>query len=398
MTSYYHAGMEHIRAQSARYGSAPTRERDSDQLSPIARAAWYVEDAFSGNFEEDMDSRTNAQRDAYVRYESLVHPERLVCVVALALVSLIEVPLWCLQGRNNLFWVGGSEVCRKHDLYLSGIEYVPYIATLLVEACALGYLATLCGLEVGFGRPRDIKLQTRLLTTGLAAFDLVIFALRLALDYPPSFRLGPYLRVILLAANTKEVWAAGRACLAMIPSFLDVSLLLTLCILFFGWLAAITLDDVETVKDGLPVNEGFTSLGEGIYTMFFVSTTANFPDQMLASYASSRSFGLFFAFYVLLACFIFLNLILAVVYNERRAAWKSGRSRSGRGHGVGVAPDAIDAIQPRTPSTRHRHAGTRPRSRMKLEGRTKEGSRASRRPSPYSLKMIASRVRPSRTL
>ena len=51
--------------------------------------------------------------------------------------------------------------------------------------------------------------------------------------------------------------------------------------------------------------------------------------------------GLFFAFYVLLACFIFLNLILAVVYNERRAAWKSGRSRSGRGHGVGVAPDAI---------------------------------------------------------
>ena len=182
MTSYYHAGMEHIksaiRGQDIRAQSAPTRERDSDQLSPIARAAWYVEDAFSGNFEEDMDSRTNAQRDAYVRYESLVHPERLVCVVALALVSLIEVPLWCLQGRNNLFWVGGSEVCRKHDLYLSGIEYVPYIATLLVEACALGYLATLCGLEVGFGRPRDIKLQTRLFTTGLAALDLVIFALR----------------------------------------------------------------------------------------------------------------------------------------------------------------------------------------------------------------------------
>ena len=87
----------------------------------------------------------------------------------------------------------------------------------------MGYLATLCGLEVGFGRPRDIKLQTRLLTTGLAAFDLVIFALRLAIGSPPSFRLGPYLRVILLAANTKEVWAAGRACLAMIPSFLDVS-------------------------------------------------------------------------------------------------------------------------------------------------------------------------------
>ena len=64
MTSSYYAGMEHI-ARSRR-ATAPARRAsaDSDQLSPIARAAWYVEDAFSGNFEEDMDSRTNAQRDA----------------------------------------------------------------------------------------------------------------------------------------------------------------------------------------------------------------------------------------------------------------------------------------------------------------------------------------------
>ena len=155
----------------------------------------------------------------------------------------------------------------------------------------------------------------------------------------------------------------------MIPSFLDVSLLLTLCILFFGWLAAITLDDVETVKDGLPVNEGFTSLGEGIYTMFFVSTTANFPDQMLASYASSRSFGLFFAFYVLLACFIFLNLILAVVTTSP----------------LQCLLDGVDAH-------RSTHAGTRPRSRrVKEERKRVEGLKAA-----FALLalMIASRIGP----
>lgn len=308
----------------ARYGSAPTREGETDQLSPVARAAWYVEDAFGGTYAADMAERTVAQRDAYVRYEGMVHPERLVCVVVLSIVSLIEVPLWCLRGHQNLFWVGGSNACRAPGpIYLSGVAYAPAVATMLVEAVALGYLATLCRMEMGFGRPRDAKLRTRVLATGAAALDLVVFALGLALGTAPMVRLGPYLRVLLFAANTKEVWAAGRACLTMVPSLLDVSFLLALCVCFFGWLAAITLDDVTTEADGLPVNEGFDGLGRGIYTMFFVSTTANFPDQMLASYASSRAFGLFFAFYVLLACFVFLNLILAVVYNEYSASIKN---------------------------------------------------------------------------
>ena len=135
MTSYYHAGMEHIRAQSARYGSAPTRERDSDQLSPVARAAWYVEDAFSGNFEEDMDARTNAQRDAYVRYESLVHPERLVCVVALAHLYIVgasagkppEAGTAPLELFNNLFNpVAVSE--RGIDVYVELGSYRNFAA------------------------------------------------------------------------------------------------------------------------------------------------------------------------------------------------------------------------------------------------------------------------------
>ena len=62
MTSYYHAGMEHIRAQSARYGSAPTRRHDSDQLSQ-SRGRRGTSRTPSAATEEDMDSKSE-QRSA----------------------------------------------------------------------------------------------------------------------------------------------------------------------------------------------------------------------------------------------------------------------------------------------------------------------------------------------
>jgi hypothetical protein len=117
--------------------------------------------------------------------------------------------------------------------------------------------------------------------------------------------------------NVTAIYESFEAVVALLPAFFNVSALLALCVGISGWLAAITFDDLDFEnREGVDVNDGFDSLGTSIYTMFFVSTTANFPDQMLPSFTYRRTFGLFFFIYVLLAVFIFLNLILAVVYNE----------------------------------------------------------------------------------
>ena len=59
-----------------------------------------------------------------------------------------------------------------------------------------------------------------------------ILVLRLALQ-----------RVALLVANVQPLYESAEAVAAMAPNFLNVSALLALCVCFFGWLAALPLDD-----------------------------------------------------------------------------------------------------------------------------------------------------------
>ena len=87
----------------------------------------------------------------------------------------------------------GKHLCEAPGpIFLSGIDYLPAGVTLTVELACVAYLAILCGLELGFGRPKDAQLRLRLLATGLMAMDVVIFGLCVvAFDAVPGFRLAP---------------------------------------------------------------------------------------------------------------------------------------------------------------------------------------------------------------
>ena len=92
----------------------------------------------------------------------------------------------------------------------------------------------------------------------------------------------------------------------------------------FGWLAAITFDDYDMDnRAGTPVNELFNGLGISIYTTWLIATTADYPDQMLPSYTYARSAGIFFFVYILITVFLFVELILAVVYEGYLAYLKT---------------------------------------------------------------------------
>lgn len=308
----------HLQMQNIRYDAAPAQ--DSESLSAEARAAWFVEDATIGVYDPvEVNKKTPSQRETYIAYENMVHPERFLCVLGLTLVSFAEIPLWCLPRVGSLLgWPDAASACAAPGhIYLSGIDYLPLGVTLALEFACVSYLSVLVGTELRLNA-RDRRFALRCALTGLLAVDLAVFTTAVVgMDLRPAFRAAPYLRALLLAVNVGRVYESAEAVVALLPAFCDVGALLALCVAFFGWLAAITFDDLQVEnREGVAVNEGFSSLGEGLYTMFFVSTTANFPDQMLPSFTYSRRFGIFFFLYVLLSVFVFLNLILAVVYNE----------------------------------------------------------------------------------
>ena len=76
-------------------------------------------------------------------------------------------------------------------------------------------------------------------------------------------------------------------------------------------------------RAGTPVNELFNGLGISIYTTWLIATTADYPDQMLPSYTYARSAGIFFFVYILITVFLFVELILAVVYEGYLAYLKT---------------------------------------------------------------------------
>ncbi|KAH8069778.1 hypothetical protein JL721_5669 [Aureococcus anophagefferens] len=310
-----------LQMKNFRYSPAPAADGGDAQMKKEARAAWFVEDAMIGVFDPvGMLKKRLEHRELYVRYENMVHPERLICVLLLTVVSFVEIPLWCLERRSDVFaWEDARALCAAPGrVYLSGTDYLPVGATLLAEFACVGYLATLVGMEAAFGFRDGARFRARAAATAAYAADCVLFLVaEVGFGSHPAFRFAPYLRVALLAVNVTAIYESLEAVVALLPAFFNVSALLALCVGISGWLAAITFDDLDFEnREGVDVNDGFDSLGTSIYTMFFVSTTANFPDQMLPSFTYRRTFGLFFFIYVLLAVFIFLNLILAVVYNE----------------------------------------------------------------------------------
>ena len=102
----------------------------------------------------------------------------------------------------------------------------------------------------------------------------------------------------------------------MLSEFANVAMLLFGTVLLFAWVAAMMLDDLDDDnRAGVPINDGFNSISEALYSMFEASTTQNFPAQMLPSFVWSRWMFLFFFVFMALTTMIFLNLVLAVVYN-----------------------------------------------------------------------------------
>lgn len=105
--------------------------------------------------------------------------------------------------------------------------------------------------------------------------------------------------------------------------FLNVAALLFGTVLFFAWVAAMALDDVTTKNhEGQHTNEGYSTLSEALYSLFEASTTQNFPQQMTPQFVKYRFWFFFFMVFMFLTVMIFLNLVLAVVYNAYSDAQK----------------------------------------------------------------------------
>ena len=295
----------------------------SSELTQIEKASWYVESALRGLEAPSLNNASKASRKKYLRFEKSQNPERSIIMLALVLVTFFEVPLWCNVSESVCDAPDGSQI------YLSGLPYLSPSMSCPIELVCYALVLRLCYLEACcHGSILRAPLLCRIASTlaALAIADTAWYLLSVyKLQLHPSFRLSPFVRILLLSCTTTAM-STLKSCFSVVPAFAEVLVLVFCVFSFAGWLMAMVMDDVEgytprcassdDLDDCPKANEGFEDLQSSLYTMATVATNADVPDLQIPSYSYFRPLGLFWMTFYVIANFLFLNLALAVVYNE----------------------------------------------------------------------------------
>uniref|UniRef100_A0A7S2HY09 EF-hand domain-containing protein n=1 Tax=Alexandrium andersonii TaxID=327968 RepID=A0A7S2HY09_9DINO len=198
--------------------------------------------------------------------------------------------------------------------------------------------------DCGSARGRmEVALDYLLITLGL--LDASYYWMRPA----TTFRIAPYVR-FCLAVSIPWVRDLFHSFCRVFKAILKVFFFLMGTVVIFAWVAAMIFDDMDT-KDsfGTPINQGFESFGNALYTSFATMTTSITPDAMIPSYAYSRSFVLLWLPFLVLATVIFNNVLLATVYSEYQSH-QAERVQAGLARRQYSVEAAFEIMKEQTPS------------------------------------------------
>lgn len=107
-----------------------------------------------------------------------------------------------------------------------------------------------------------------------------------------------------------------------IPDILSVLLLLICSILLFALMALKLFGERDMTQYGAP-SYYFKDYWNSFYDLYVLMTTANSPDIFMPAYNDSDGWMIFFMIFIILDTYIFMNLFLAVIYNNYKNNVKS---------------------------------------------------------------------------
>ncbi|KAI4333961.1 hypothetical protein L6164_018707 [Bauhinia variegata] len=228
---------------------------------------------------------------------------------ALLVLNFLEKPLWCAKSTTYS--------CNDREYFFLGqLPYLTGTESLIYEGITLLVLIIHTFFPISYEGSRiywkNAVNQLKVFCLLVLVADMLVYALYLspvAFDSLP-FRISPYIRVLLVILNIRELRASIVILAGMLDTYLNVLALGLLFLLFASWVAYVMFEDTQQGKTI------FTSYGTTLYQMFVLFTTSNNPDVWIPAYKASRWYCLFFVLFVLLGVYFVTNLVLAVVYDS----------------------------------------------------------------------------------
>eukprot|EP00927_Polykrikos_kofoidii_P025859 TRINITY_DN23170_c0_g1_i1.p1 TRINITY_DN23170_c0_g1~~TRINITY_DN23170_c0_g1_i1.p1 ORF type:complete len:753 (-),score=76.64 TRINITY_DN23170_c0_g1_i1:374-2632(-) len=276
----------------------------------IDLAALFVRKALDGEpldssrllLADSGDRRVELALQAH-RLRALFVYVRWTVIWCLILTSLFVEPWWC--GK-----IDRSATCNDPQYFTSGLAFLTREQSLLLETlalvCLMADLALWC---VVLGSATVFAWKWRMFHA-LLLFTLAVDVIFAAVQLPDSsWRLGPYCRAILLVAYDTTLQQEVISLLRSASELAKVLLLLAVFIVVYAWFGAV----LWTIAG--PEGQYFTNFGTSLWTLLVLLTTNNYPDVMLPGYTENRANAIYFITFLVIALFLLLQLVIAVIYN-----------------------------------------------------------------------------------
>jgi voltage-gated sodium channel len=158
--------------------------------------------------------------------------------------------------------------------------------------------------------------------SGWNIFDFIVIgaalipAIRAQVEVLRLLRLARIVRLLRFLPNARMLIATmGKA----LPSVLSMVVLVILILFIYGMVGFVMLGDA------LPKEWG--NIGSAMMTLFILLTLENFPTYLDQAQEVTPFASIFFLSYVLIAAFVFLNLVLGIVVGSMEEAREEEQAR-----------------------------------------------------------------------
>ncbi|KAG7161737.1 Two pore calcium channel protein 1-like 2 [Homarus americanus] len=278
---------------------------DSTDVPPVSDlnlllAATYVEDARDGRHSDFKVSERHLK--LYHMYQSKWGQIVLYCILFLHLsLALFEKP--AVHGLSLKYWITITMEIGIMFFYLFRLIHIS-VFTPLTRFWS------------------DTKNILIIVFVGLTFLDMVIY-IGLVETGHYGIRWSRVLRP-LFVVNFPEMRQIRRSFRNLRRTLPDV---VNVLFLFFFSLAIFALMAFKLFGDrGLKWVNGrpyFQTYWDSIFDLYVLVTTANNPDIMMPAFDDSIAYVIFFVAFLIICYFIFMNIILAVIYNNYRKHLKN---------------------------------------------------------------------------
>ncbi|GFQ78929.1 two pore calcium channel protein 1 [Trichonephila clavata] len=234
---------------------------------------------------------------------------------------------WGLSYMLYFFVIIHHAVAICEDPAVEGF-HLPYWVTMCVEfACVLFYLfrlfhcASFLPVETFCRDKKNIMLLVAIVLT---AIDMSCYIGLVNTGYESfAYRWSRPLRPIFMVnfSEYKQIRRAFRNIRKTLPDIINVLVLVFLVICLFSLMGQKLFQKRELkYPDGTPYFDNYLDI---FFQLYVLVTTANNPDIMMPAYDSNRWYALFFIAYIIICLYIFMNIFLAVIYNNYRKHLKN---------------------------------------------------------------------------